>query len=470
MLFHSFFYIFIFFPIVFLCHHLWRRLDCFLFSGWWLVLASIFFYGWGDLTSIPVLLLSIAFNYTFGHLLQKQHDTTRQKNTPARLLFYCGLGANLALLIFFKYADFFITNINWIIEGNIKPLNILLPLAISFFTFHQISYLVDSYFGKIKNGKLKEYLMYILFFPKLISGPIVRYNEFVHQLKNLKVSIDYRNASIGLMLFFIGLLKITTAARVFGIWADKGFSDPATLTVIDGWTTSLSYTFQIYFDFSGYIDMAMGSARFFNIQLPVNFNSPYRAVNIQDFWQRWHITLSTFLRDYIYIPLGGSRLGEFRTYTNIILTFLICGIWHGSGWMFILWGGLHGVGLVFQRLWQKTKIKMPFLLSVLLTFNFVNMTWIFFRSDSVSQALNILKSMAGLNLTSGFTVLHGIPASEIIIAILSITIVFFAPNSNQISERYRPSIRLVVYMTAIIFTGLLFLNSSTPREFIYFDF
>jgi alginate O-acetyltransferase complex protein AlgI len=470
MLFHSFFYILVFFPIVFLIHHLCRRFDFSFFGGLWLLLAALFFYGWADLTSIPIFLVSIVVNYVIGMFLQKQDNTIRHGNTHAKFFLIFGLVLNMTFLGIFKYADFFIMNINWTIESNMKPLNILLPLAISFFTFHQISYLVDSYRGEIKSSGLLEYTTYITFFPKLISGPIVRYHEFLPQLKNLYASIDYRNASIGLFLFFVGLLKVTTAARVFGSWADQGYADAATLSLIDGWTTSLSYTFQIYFDFSGYIDMALGSARFFNLQLPINFDSPYRAFNIQDFWKRWHITLSRFLRDYIYIPLGGSRKGTFRTYTNIILTFLVCGIWHGAGWMFIIWGGLHGIGMVLQQLWQTTKIKIPLIPAVFITFNFVNIAWIFFRAENMSQAFYVLKSMTGLGLSSGFTILHGIPVSEIIIAVVAIIIVFFAPNSNKIPERFKPSTMAAVCLTGIILIGLLFLNSSVSREFIYFDF
>ncbi|MBN1545111.1 MAG: MBOAT family protein [Syntrophaceae bacterium] len=440
-------------------------------AGWlWLVFASLFFYGWGGLTSIPILLASVVFNYVIGTLLQKQRNSGRQRSVNAKLFLILGLVFNIIFLGYFKYADFFIVNINWIFDRHLPALNILLPLAISFFTFHQISYLVDSYRGQIKGSDLLEYTTYITFFPKLISGPIVRYSEFAPQLKNLKASIDYRQTSIGLFLFFIGLLKVTTAARVFGVWADKGFADAASLSLVDGWTTCLSYTFQIYFDFSGYIDMALGSARFFNIQLPINFDSPYRAVNIQDFWRRWHITLSRFLRDYIYIPLGGSRKGELTTYANIILAFLICGIWHGAGWLFILWGALHGFGMVLHRLWQKTGIKMPKILAIFVTFIFVNIAWIFFRAADFSQALYVIKSMTGLSTTSGFSILHGIPASEIIIAVVSIIVVFFAPNSNRILERFRPSVSSAVCLTTVILIGLLFLNSSVPREFIYFDF
>jgi len=294
MLFHSFSYIAIFFPIVLILFFLCRRIGSPAASWIWLLIASLFFYGWGDLASIPILIASMVVNYAIGTRLQKYTTIKGPENSDSRRLLVLGLVFNIALLGFFKYTDFVVANVNWALTIRIALPDIMLPLAISFFTFQQITYLADSYRGEIEGRGWLEYVTYVAFFPKLLSGPIVRYNELVPQLRNLPASIDYRNASIGLLLFFIGLLKVTTAARVFGTWADNGFAHAASLSLIDGWTASLSYTFQIYFDFSGYIDMAMGSARFFNITLPINFDSPYRAVNIQDFWRRWHITLSRF--------------------------------------------------------------------------------------------------------------------------------------------------------------------------------
>jgi len=470
MLFHSFSYIAIFFPIVLILFFLCRRIGSPAASWIWLLIASLFFYGWGDLASIPILIASMVVNYAIGTRLQKYTMLKGLENSDSRRLLVLGLVFNIALLGFFKYTDFVVANVNWALTIRIALPDIMLPLAISFFTFQQITYLADSYRGEIEGRGWLEYVTYVAFFPKLLSGPIVRYNELVPQLRNLPASIDYRNASIGLLLFFIGLLKVTTAARVFGTWADNGFAHAASLSLIDGWTASLSYTFQIYFDFSGYIDMAMGSARFFNIILPINFDSPYRAVNIQDFWRRWHITLSRFLRDYLYIPLGGNRKGAVSTYVNIIITFLICGIWHGAGWMFVIWGAMHGIGMALHRLWQRTKIKIPLIMAVLMTFLFVNTAWVFFRAQNITEALSILGAMTGFSPVAGFTVLHGVPASEIIVAVVSIAAVFAAPNTNRLAETFRPSIMTALGLTAVILIGLLYLNSSVPREFIYLDF
>jgi D-alanyl-lipoteichoic acid acyltransferase DltB (MBOAT superfamily) len=470
MPFHSFTYIALFFPVTLLVFLWCRRFAGPVVSSLWLLISSLVFYAWGDPASLPILVISIIVNYSVGTYLQKQAVSKKTSAYPVKLVFVAGLFFNILLLAFFKYAGFLVINLNWVLQSDVRVPEIMLPLAVSFYTFQQISYLVDSYRGEIENHGWLEYMTYTVFFPKLISGPITRYKELAPQLRCLSQEIDYKNASIGIFLFFVGLLKVVTAARVFGTWADKGFADTAALSLIDGWTISLSYTFQIYFDFSGYTDMAIGSARFFNIQLPINFDSPYHAANIQDFWRRWHITLSRFLRDYLYFPLGGNRRGPFKTYANIIITFLICGLWHGASWMFITWGALHGLGMVINRLWQKTKIQLPLLLSVFVTFNFVNIAWVFFRAENMSQAIDVLKAMTGLGITSGVTILYGLPTSEIIIAIMAIIVLFFTPNSNQIPERFRPTGFAAVYLTAIILISLLFLNSSVSREFIYFDF
>jgi len=254
------------------------------------------------------------------------------------------------LLAFFKYADFFIVNVNQISNFNISFLRLAIPLAISFYTFQQITYLVDTYRSEIKDVNFLSYILFITFFPRLLMGPITRYNEVMPQLElTQQKHIDYRNMSLGLLLFFVGLCKRVVIADTFGIYTDLGYSSTQSLTLVEAWITSLSYTFQIYFDFSGYTDMAIGTAYFFNIKLPLNFNSPYLAVNIQDFWRRWHITLSRFLRDYIYIPLGGNRKGEFLTYFNIMITFLIGGFWHGAGWTFIIWGEYMALLYVFTE-------------------------------------------------------------------------------------------------------------------------
>jgi D-alanyl-lipoteichoic acid acyltransferase DltB (MBOAT superfamily) len=364
---------------------------------------------------------------------------------------------------------------NALADTSVPVFRLTLPLAISFYTFQQITYLVDCYRGSIKGTGFINYCLFVSFFPQLIAGPIVRYNEFVPQLeRDSNKSINYRNMSVGLYLFFIGMCKRVVLADTFGMWADLGFASATALTFTEAWMTSLAYTFQLYFDFSGYIDMAMGSAYLLNIQLPINFNSPYKAVSIQDFWRRWHITLSRFLKDYIYIPLGGNRKGEIRTYLNIAATFLIGGLWHGANWTFVVWGGMHGAAAVIHRLWKKIHIRIPRILAVVLTFNFINITWLFFRADSIRDAINIMKSMIGLNLFFGFSVFHSISRIDkglsAMLAIIAIIVVFFLQNSNSVVQSFKPTKLRFAYLVVMVIVSLGYLNTSVPRGFLYFDF
>lgn len=270
-----------------------------------LVFSSLFFYSYWNILYLPLILISMLFNYTIGLTLAKVN-----KKVSNKTLLSIGIISNLALLGYFKYADFFIDNVNFIFSANLPSLNIVLPLAISFFTFQQIAYLVDSYRQQTKEYDFLNYALFVTFFPQLIAGPIVHHKEMMPQFANLKNKlINYKNIALGLFIFSFGLFKKVIIADTFAIWATNGFDNATTLSFIEAWTTSLSYTFQLYFDFSGYTDMAIGLALLFNIKLPINFNSPYKSLNIQEFWRRWHITLSRFLKDYIYIPLGGNRRG-----------------------------------------------------------------------------------------------------------------------------------------------------------------
>jgi len=295
----------------------------------------------------------MTFNYVIGRSLNKTCNN-KGKGFSRKSILIFGVILNLSLLGYFKYADFFIENINIAFSVNAESLNLLLPLAISFFTFQQIAYLVDSYRQETKEYDFLNYALFVTFFPQLIAGPIVHHKEMMPQFAKTRNKVkSYRNIAMGLFIFSIGLFKKVVIADTFAVWATNGFDVATTLNLFEAWATSLSYTFQLYFDFSGYTDMAIGLALLFNIRLPVNFNSPYKATNIQDFWRRWHITLSRFLRDYVYIPLGGNKKGSFRTYNNLMATFVIGGLWHGASWAFIFWGFLHGLALTVQKLWSK---------------------------------------------------------------------------------------------------------------------
>jgi D-alanyl-lipoteichoic acid acyltransferase DltB (MBOAT superfamily) len=324
-------------------------------------------------------------------------DKKHQKVSKKQLL-TIGILSNIGLLGYFKYADFFISNFNFVTGSEIPLLHLALPLAISFFTFQQIAYLVDSYRGETKEYSFMNYAVFVTFFPQLIAGPIVHHKEMMPQFENLKNKIiNYKNIALGLFIFSMGLFKKVVIADTFAIWATNGFDKAEILTLFEAWATSLSYTFQLYFDFSGYTDMAIGAALLFNIKLPINFNSPYKAINIQDFWRRWHITLSRFLKDYVYIPLGGNRKGNFRTYNNLMATFLLGGLWHGAGWTFVFWGFLHGLALVIHRLWNQLGFKMNSIIGWIITFNFINIAWVFFRAKEWEDAIKVLKGMFGFS-------------------------------------------------------------------------
>jgi D-alanyl-lipoteichoic acid acyltransferase DltB (MBOAT superfamily) len=280
-----------------------------------------------------------------------------------------GVVFNLGLLGFFKYCDFFIQNIIFLFGANLSLWRLTLPLAISFFTFQQIAYLVDSYAGKVKERRFLSYVTFVSFFPQLIAGPIVHHKEMMPQFSRLKNKvINYNNISAGLLVFAIGLFKKVVLADNFSVWVNEGFDVAQSLTLVKAWMTILAYAFQIYFDFSGYSDMAIGAGLLFNIKLPINFYSPYKATDIQDFWKRWHVTLSRFLKDYLYIPLGGNRNGSWITYRNLIITFLLGGLWHGASWMFVIWGALHGLAIVIHRIWKSFGIQLNAVLSRVITF------------------------------------------------------------------------------------------------------
>lgn len=475
MLFNSFPYIFLFLPISVIVYVSLNKFSE-TAGKYWLVVISLIFYSFGTVTYLPLLLLSIVINYAVSIAIRKNNKSNSKTNVRVlNVYLIIGLIFNIGLLAFFKYSDFFISNINQISNLNISFLRLAIPLGISFFTFQQITYLVDTYRNEIEDTNFLNYSIFITFFPRLLMGPITRYNEIMPQFTiAAQKALDYRNMSLGLFLFFVGLCKRVVAADTFGIYADLGYSATQPLSCLEAWITSLSYTFQIYFDFSGYTDMAIGTAYFFNIKLPFNFNSPYLAVNIQDFWRRWHTTLSRFLRDYIYIPLGGSRKGEIATYINIMITFLIGGFWHGAGWTFIIWGGIHGVALCIHRIWHKFNIRTSRLLAIFITFNIVNIAWVFFRAKSLHDAINILKAMVGLNAMKGLSIFQSIGwtdhAISLLIAAISIFVVFALRNSNEIPQRFQPSRRMVAATVVLILISLLFLNSAIPKGFIYNDF
>lgn len=393
MLFNSWQFILAFLPITFGVYFYLNRARLTIAAKVWLVLANLFFYSFWNINYLALILTSMMFNFALGSSLGKESNSLIARISRKKTLFF-GVAVNLIALGFFKYATFAVGNFNQIFNSSFPLPTIVLPLAISFFTFQQIAYLVDSYYQETKEYDFLNYALFVTFFPQLIAGPIVHHKEMMPQFASPKnLFIRYDNILQGLFIFGIGLFKKVAIADTFSTWVTAGFDSDKVLDFYAAWATSLSYTFQIYFDFSGYCDMAIGLALLFNIRLPLNFSSPYKALDIQDFWRRWHITLSRFLRNYLYIPLGGNKVSSSRTYCNLMTTFVLGGLWHGATWMFVLWGALHGAGLIIHRLWQKLGYKLPKPISWLLTFLFINFAWIFFRAETSERAITILKGM-----------------------------------------------------------------------------
>lgn len=488
MLFNSYEFIFAFLPITFLVYFFLNQSGFSRASRVFLVFSSLFFYSWWNVLYLPLILTSMLFNYAIGNILSNPHNKKVTKISKKSTLIF-GIVSNLALLGYFKYSDFFIDNLNTVLQTDFELLNLALPLAISFFTFQQISYLVDSYKDETKEYDLLSYALFVTFFPQLIAGPIVHHKEMMPQFAQAKNnSLNYQNVAAGIFIFSIGIFKKVIIADTFATWATKGFDTATTLNFFEAWGTSLSYTFQLYFDFSGYTDMAIGVALLFNIKLPINFNSPYKALSIQDFWRRWHMTLSRFLRDYIYIPLGGNRKGELLTYNNLFLTFLIGGIWHGAGWTFIIWGSLHGLALMAHRMWAMTNLKVWSWFSWFLTFNFINITWIFFRAKDWDSAIKVLSSMftwdnivlpqqieSQLSFLKEYNLNYGeflwnIGGDHwtIIWIFIGLMLTTCFKNSMEQLTCFKPSIYKALFTSLALF--YVFISLDVESEFLYFNF
>lgn len=448
-----------------------------------------------------LLVVSVIANYTFGNLI-----TGTKKTATAKRLLISALIFNLGILSYYKYANWFIDNVSVLLGRHIDSLDVILPVGISFFTFTQIAFLVDCYSGKVRETKFVHYLLFVTFFPHLIAGPILHHSEMMPQFAqadNKKLAL--RNCVIGLLLFVIGAYKKLLFADGISVFVSPVFdSHGGPVTIGEAWSATLAYAFQIYFDFSGYTDMALGISRLFNIKLPLNFDSPYKADSIIDFWRRWHMTLSRFLRDYLYFPLGGNRHGKFRRYANLMITMLLGGLWHGAGWTFVIWGGLHGLYLMInhaQRVIGDSAISSTLwfrLLSRITTFLAVLLAWIFFRASDLASAERVLSGMIGLHgLTSvAYTkdvqpgLLPLLDASPWIWIAALLAISWLAPNSQELIafaesliDRHVEKNKRPVLQTTSLFIGclsfllsllLFIITISVVRDaespFIYFNF
>lgn len=470
MLFNSFEFIFVFLPIVLLAYFSLNRLNLHQWAKGVLVLASLYFYAFFNTSYLPIIVSSILVNYGVAVGMRKWDGVTK------KVLFGIGLLFNLGMLGYFKYTDFMIENVNALFNTSYTLKNILLPLGISFFTFQQLAFVVDTYKNKGRLPKFLDYCNFVTFFPQLIAGPIVLPEEMLPQFED-KANRNPRAKNLfdGIFIFSVGLAKKVIIADSIAVFANAGYNlDLPHYTMAEAWLISLSYTFQLYFDFSGYCDMAIGIGKMFNINLPLNFNAPYRATNFQDFWRRWHMTLNRFLTQYVYIPLGGSRRKEVRVYFNIGLVFLISGIWHGAGWTFVVWGICHGIGVMIHRIWKKKGYSMPSWLGMFITFFFINILWVLFRADNMHEAWVIISSMFDNHqfyLSQTYT--SHLPS--ILPNSVNMMILFFAmlagvigPTAYQLCNDYG-WYRAKQAVTIICFVGgVLFI--SRVVTFLYFNF
>ncbi len=519
MLFNSYGFIFLFLPVAMLGFFGLARISQ-AFAAAWLALASLFFYGYWNPAYVGLLLGSIVCNYTLGTWIAKA-DVEHAAARKTRLLAFA-ITANLLLLGYYKYANFFLSSVNGISGSHLSLGEIILPLGISFFTFTQIAFLVDTYQGKVKEYNFIHYLLFVTYFPHLIAGPVLHHKEMMPQFARASTyRFSYENMAVGGTIFAIGLFKKIVLADGIAYYVPTIFDAPGLgtqLTFVEAWSGALCYSLQLYFDFSGYSDMAIGLSRMFGVTLPLNFHSPYKSVNIIEFWRRWHMTLSRFLRDYLYIPLGGNRKSRTRRYVNLMATMLLGGLWHGAGWTYVIWGGLHGVYLMINHGWQslrrkfgqnpKAPLSTPMhVLAVLVTFVAVTVAWVFFRADSLGSALAILDAMSGRHgvmlpdawlvkwgAAGQWLASHGVAfgagnglvtGGTINWIWILLLVAWLAPNTQQIVRNFRPALDLPPHMAetrlawrpaagAAALVWLLgfvaVINLNKQSAFLYFQF
>jgi len=497
MLFNSYIFLFAFLPVTWVAFRVGCKAKDSRLSIHILAVASLVFYSYWNPKFVCLIFASIVFNYLISSQLRPPASSLRITTKRRKLILSFGIIVNLGGILYFKYSNFFIGSIADIAGFQYSHRDIFLPLGISFFTFQQIAYLVDCYKGIVQRQVgFVHYLLFVSFFPQLIAGPIVHHSDVMPQFMSPKHRpLDYENLVWGVSMITLGLFKKVVIADTFSPWVAAAFDSNQILTLLEAWTGTLSYCLQIYFDFSGYCDMAIGIGYLFNISLPTNFNSPYKACSIVDFWRRWHITLSVFLRDYLYIPLGGNRKGKSRRYINILITMLLGGLWHGAGWTFIFWGFLHGIFICINHLWRKLsellKIRLPKAICWVITFAAVNFAWVFFRSLSYERAVSISKSMLGLNgfvlgtnklseSAVAFLSKLGIQVykpdnwtiespEQINMLVLALLICLILPNSRQWVEKLNYGKYCWAFCMAVaFFVAINFMDRIS--EFLYFQF
>jgi alginate O-acetyltransferase complex protein AlgI len=467
MIFTSPEFIYVFFPFVFILYYILNYFKKYLLSKWFLVIASICFYAYGSLDFTPLFILSITFNYLIGRYISSTHEI-KYKVKFRKIFLISGIFLNLFLLGYYKYTNFFLENVNFFSSNQISLIDLILPIGISFFTFQLLAYLIDSYEGKTKDYKFLDYLLFITFFPQLIVGPIVHHSEVVDQFESEdNKRIDYNNLSLGFFIFFMGAAKKLILADSLTDASQNGFNHYADLGFYDAWICALGYTISYYFDLSGYSDMAVGLGLFFNIKIPGNFDSPYKASNFADYWRRWHITLSRFLGDYIFRSIFKKGDSPIKFYTAVMITFFVSGFWHGAGYNFIVWGILNGILVCISHFFIRSQISLPYLLSWSITFVFVILARVLFVSVDLNSAfIYYHKMFTPANLNSlEFTYFSN---WNLIFLSIGIIICLFFPNSNSISEKFKYNKTYLFYTILLILIVLA--NIGTPHRFLYFQF
>lgn len=500
MLFNSYIFIFLFLPLCLGGFYLLAHRGKGLPARLWLTGFSLWFYGYFNPVYLLIMVGSILFNYAVYRgmaLAEKKRPGWRR---PVMIF---GVAGNLAVLFYFKYYDFFVENVNAAFGTSFVLKGILLPLGISFFTFQQIGFVVDAYRGEVSGCSFSDYALFVSFFPQLIAGPIVSQSEMLPQFAQIgKKKPDLERFTAGISLFTLGMVKKVLVADTFGLAVDWGYSNIPALSSVDSLLLIFFYSIQLYFDFSGYCDMARGLAWMFGMEIPVNFDSPYKAVNIIEFWRRWHITLNRFFRQYVYIPLGGNRKGRARMYANLILVFLLSGIWHGAGWTFVTWGAAQGVLYIVTRAWQLYRKDHPkqsggrrlsrlyAAAGTLFTFCYYSFACVFFRSETMRQAFAVFRrlfaggiALPSASLTEGFNLdefwyaikllrLDSLPYSELYlpaaITLGTLLVIFLAPNAGQCAARFRPRPANAL-LTAFLLLWCI-LSLAGVSSFLYFNF
>ncbi len=467
MIFTSIEFIYIFLPFVFAIYYILNYYHKYLVSKWFLVISSIGFYAYGSLEFTPLFILSIILNYLIGRYISSTHERKYEVKYRKRFLAF-GIILNILFLGYYKYTNFFIDNINLISRKQYTLIEIILPIGISFFTFQLLAYLIDSYEGKTKDYKFLDYLLFITFFPQLIVGPIVHHSEVVDQFESIEnKNLDYKRLSLGIFLFFMGAAKKLILADSLTDASQEGFNHFTNLSFYDAWICALGYTISYYFDLSGYSDMAVGLGLFFNIKIPGNFDSPYKASNFADYWRRWHITLSRFLGDYIFRSLFKKGESPIRFYIAVMITFFVSGFWHGAGYNFIIWGIFNGILVCISHYFIRNNINFPYILSWSVTFILVIISRVMFVSENLGSAFMYYSKMFYPTNLNDFELTY-LSNWNLLILIIGVIICLFFPNSNSISEKFNNNKTYLAYTIILIF--LVLANIGTPHRFLYFQF